>query len=129
MEFFLNVSGDRRTYYQFVVSMKGEMDDFKTVQIGSGTTFPECDISWNSGSKVVTGLFDGGYTLEVRIPVSSFDEPVKEAFPANFGRDRVLSGEKYSYDIYTWSPFIVGYHDPVGFGTVTLAGDSAGCGK
>lgn len=119
VEFFLNISGDRKTYYQFVVSMKGEMDDIKTVQNGSGTSFPDCDISWNSGAKVKTGTFTGGYTLEVRIPVASFGEPVKASFPANFGRDRVLFGAKYSYDIYTWSPHVVGYHDPVGFGTVT----------
>ena len=121
VEFFLNVSGDRRTYYQFVVTMKGEMDDMKVVQNGSGTSFPDCDIYWNSGAKVTAGLFDGGYTLEVRIPIGCFGEPVKESFPANFGRDRVLSGEKYSYDIYTWSPFVVGYHDPIGFGTVAPA--------
>ena len=121
VEFFLNVSGDRKTYYQFVVAMNGEMDDFRTIQTGSGKNFPECDIAWNSGAKVTPGRFDGGYTLEVRIPVASFGEPVKPQFPANFGRDRVLSGEKYSYDIYTWSPFIVGYHDPVGFGTVDPA--------
>ena len=119
VEFFLNISDDRRTYYQFVVSMKGEMDDIKTVQNGSGTSFPDCDMSWNSGATVKAGTFDGGYTLEVRIPVASFGEPLKESFPANFGRDRVLSGAKYSYDIYTWSPYVVGYHDPVGFGMIT----------
>ena len=129
VEFFLNVSGDRRTYYQFVVTMKGEMDDFKVVQTGSGASFPDCDISWNSGAKVVPGLFDGGYTLEVRIPVASFGEPVGASFPANFGRDRVLAGEKYSYDIYSWSPFLVGYHDPVGFGTVLPNGDFGLKGK
>ena len=54
---------------------------------------------------------------EVSIPLSSFKEPVPDSFPANFCRSRVLTDD--TFDNYTWSPYILGYHDPAAFGTIT----------
>ena len=117
VEFHLNVSGDRRAYYQFIVTQAGELTDTRVVQSGTGGGMPEFDFGWESGAKVSVAAHKDGWTAEVVIPCASFLEKPLAAFPANFCRSRVLDDD--TFDLYSWSPYVLGYHDPLNFGTVS----------
>lgn len=118
VEIFLNPSGDRKNYYQFMINAAGSMVDIKCKKIGSGNTG---DIDWNSNAKYAVLKGKDNWTAEIAIPVSSLKGFNKKGFPANFNRNRVLKTDKKYQKLFTWSPFIrQGFHDLQNFGSIVF---------
>ena len=114
VEVFLNPSGDRKTYYQILVNSEGAAADQKTVKLGSEGAN---DFTWNSGAKVTVEKQTSSWTAEIRIPLKNLPG-IKNEFPINFTRSRILkSGTKYQIH-YQWSLFARGYHDLENYGTI-----------
>ncbi len=114
VEVFLNPTGDRKTYYQILVNSEGASADQKTVKLGSDGSN---DFSWNSGAKISVEKQASSWSVEIRIPLKNLPG-IKNEFPINFARSRILkSGTKHQIH-YQWSPFARGYHDLENYGTI-----------
>lgn len=117
VEIFLNPSGDRKTYYQLMVNSEGSLSDQKIVKLGaSGSN----DLTWNSGASVEVKKEPSAWIAEIAIPLKNLPD-IREEFPANFARSRILkTGSDYE-TLYHWSPFARGFHDLENYGSITSA--------
>ena len=113
VELLLNVSGDRQTYYHFMVNSAGSMSDFVCVKAGLG--YPQNDASWESGASCEVARRADGWRVRLEIPRAAFREPVRDAFPMEIVRSRVLDD---SAAYYKWSPYSRLVSDVEEFGTV-----------
>ena len=103
VEFVLNPSGDRSTFYQFCATSKGAWTDARGKRVGKRLT--EFDVGWNSGAAVTVSETDIGWTARFEIPLSALGE-VKESFPANFARFRNVEGPANASGYYSWNPYL-----------------------
>ncbi|NLF94125.1 MAG: DUF4838 domain-containing protein [Oligosphaeraceae bacterium] len=97
VEVLLNPSGDRKTYYQFIVNANGVLFDshYQTPSHGQK--------SWNSQAVVQTGRGENSWSAKITIPLSDLGTLAEGGFPANFGRNRALEAA-VSETYYQWSP-------------------------
>ena len=115
VEFVLNPSGDRRTFYQFCATSKGAWADARGRWEGRR---PEgFDMGWNSGVKVTVSETKVGWAARFEIPLASLGE-VKDAFPANFARHRSVEGPLNASGYYSWCPYLRELRDLNLFATV-----------
>ena len=117
VELFLNPSGDRKVYYQFILNLQNALMDQKCTLHGARSTG---DVKWNSNAVTSVKRTAKGYKAEISIPKSAFPGYKKSGFPVNFARNRVLSQGVGHAVLYTWSPFVRGFHDLENFGTLKL---------
>ncbi len=118
VEIFLNPSGDRKNYYQWMINAVGSMVDIKCKKIGTGNTG---DVKWSSNATAAVHRYKDRWTAEIAIPVACLEGFSSKGFPANFNRNRVLSGAKDYLKLYTWSPFLrTGFHDLQNFGSIVF---------
>ncbi len=121
VELFLNPSGDRKTYYQILVNSKGSSSDQCLVKIGTNN---QSDWSWNANAEIKTSVSATGYRVEIALPYESLPGLERKAFLANFTRNRILLDSREIETLYSWSPFIRGFHDLENFGTVGSSRES-----
>ena len=117
IELFLNPTGDRKNYYQIIINIKNSIFDQKLVLQGNkgmGTK------SWNSGAKALFTDTAKGYKAVVTIPKKNLGSYDKKGFPVNFSRNRILSSGRGHATLYTWSPFLRGFHDLENYGIMLL---------
>ncbi|NLZ63268.1 MAG: DUF4838 domain-containing protein [Lentisphaerae bacterium] len=97
VEVLLNPSGDRKTYYQFIVNANGVLYDshYQTPSYGQK--------SWDSKAVVQTGRGEQSWNAKITIPLSDLGPLAEGGFPANFGRNRALQ-DGVSDEYYQWSP-------------------------
>ena len=107
VEFFINPSGDRKNYYQFIVNSTGALTDYRCVSAGK----PVTDISYNSNAKVKVSRSDKGFTVDLTIPLTSLKDFKINHAAVNFGRSRVLDRRKDYENMYVLSPQGKGFHD------------------
>jgi hypothetical protein len=116
VEILLNPSGDRKNYFQFIVNSNGALADYRWVA-------GKADRSWNSSAKAKVIKGTASWKAEITIPLKDLGKVVKDSFPVNFCRERVLtSGKVVSYH---WSPFSNvrgGYHAIENWGKLYLKG-------
>ena len=113
VELLLNVSGDLQTYYHLMVNSAGSMSDFVCVKAGLG--YPQNDVSWESGASCEVTRRADGWRVRLEIPRVAFRDSVRDAFPMEVVRSRVLDdGAAY----YKWSPYSRLVSDVEEFGTV-----------
>ena len=117
VELFLNPTGDRKNYYQIIINVEGSILDQKMVLQGNKS---RGDKKWNSGAKAVFTKTSKGYKAVVTLPKKSLGNYDKKGFPVNFSRNRILSSGSGHFMLYTWSPFVRGFHDLENFGTMIL---------
>lgn len=98
MEFFINPSGDRTTYYHFIINSNGAVTDYSREVNKSGG-----NIGWNSGAVGSAVKKENGWEAELRIPLKSLGK-LADAVPVNFARHRALRGERPKEIYYQWSP-------------------------
>ena len=115
VELFLNPSGDRRTFYHFMMNSSGSLTDSKGVKVGTG--FPLADYKWNSGAKASAKVGKDCWTISVEIPKSAFGE-MRDRFPMEALRSRNVDKEPITY--YNWSPYSILIDDVQSHGTVIL---------
>ena len=117
VEIFLNPSGDKKHYYHFTINSEGALSDAASEKKGASQIE---NLKWNSNADYKVLKNNKNWILEIAIPLKSLGK-IKEQFPANFCRSRVLSGEKDYVVYYTWSPFLKkGFHDIASFGSIIL---------
>ena len=116
VEILLNPSGDRKNYFHFAVNSNGALADYSW-------TAGKADRSWNSSAKAKVTKGTASWKAEITIPLKDLGKVVKDSFPVNFCRERVLtSGKVVSYH---WSPFSNvrgGYHAIENWGKLYLKG-------
>ena len=118
VEIFLNPSGDRKNYYQWLINAEGSMVDIKCKNIGAKHLG---DIKWNSKAKVATYKAKDRWFAEIAIPISSLPGFKTAGFPANFNRHRMVDSSKKYQKLFTWSPFLrTGFHDLQNFGSLVF---------
>ena len=88
VEILLNPSGDRKTYYQFIVNPEGVMADYRW------SSRKKADISWNSSATAKTVKKASSWEVFVTIPLKDLGKEIRDTFPVNFCRSRNLAGRK-----------------------------------
>ncbi len=124
VEIFINPSGDRSTYYHFIVNPAGVMTDIAIKTLEGQKDY---DSSWKSGAEVAVKINNDSWVVEMAIPFKAMKFEPKEKAPliANFCRSRYLKSDDNAMQLQTWSPLLIrGFHDVEKFGTVTLTGKS-----
>jgi len=91
VEIFLDVTGERSEYYQFIINSKGAIFDSYVR-----------DMSWNSkGIKAASNIDKDSWTLEVYIPYTTFDKCLEPGTAnkwfGNFTRHRVIDRTDREY--------------------------------
>ena len=116
VEIVLNPSADMKTYFHLIVNLAGVLSDQKGIK--QGLKRAQTDKSWESGATVKIDKRTDGWKATVAIPLSSLGE-VKDAFPAEFARNRVTRTGK-GHCIYNWSPYAFGFNSLSEAGTIVL---------
>ena len=121
VEVMLNPSGDRKTYYQFVVNANGIVTDYRWVA-GSRS-----DRSWNSSATATAERKADSWSATLTVPIKDLGKIQAPSFPANFGRERHLTGKKKKRASgYHWSPLSDirgGFHAIENWGTLRWQGE------
>ena len=99
VEIFLNPSGDRKTYYHFVVNSTGSLYDAACTGGGRRTSDPSWDCP---GVSAKVSRSSRGWQCEVAIPERSLPGFSGSGFPVNFARNRALRDQTDVY--FQWSP-------------------------
>jgi len=115
VELFLNPSNDRKTYYQILVNSQGSAADQSLVKLGTNS---QHDWSWNANAEINVAPSATGFRVEIAVPYQSLPGLEREQFRANFTRNRILADLREIETLYSWSPFIRGFHDLENFGTL-----------
>lgn len=116
VEIFLNPSGDKINYYQFIINPSGSYADLSAKKVGSDHVI---NWKWNGGPEIKTAVSENSWTAEIAIDLEKLSGFTEKGFPANFNRNRVLNQGKDYITLYTWSPFLRhGFHDLQHFGTL-----------
>lgn len=118
VEILLNPSDDGRNYYHFMINADGVISDAKAIRSGAVSQF---DSAWNSSAAVKTARQGDRWTLEAAIPLSDLPGFNRQGFKANFGRHRAIAPPIPDTMLYTWSPFVTGFHDVENFGKLIFA--------
>ncbi|MBR2373350.1 MAG: DUF4838 domain-containing protein [Lentisphaeria bacterium] len=119
VELFINPSADRKLYYQIIVNSEGSITDTKFNKFG---TKAQHDTKWNSGTEAIVAKQNGSWTAELIIPLKNLPG-LKDEFPVNFARNRIVQrGDGYE-TLYLWSPFAKGFHDLENFGSLSFKED------
>jgi uncharacterized protein DUF4838/cellulose/xylan binding protein with CBM9 domain/glycosyl hydrolase family 67 len=122
VEIFLNPSADKKHYYHFIINSEGSVSDAASQKKGAAKTE---NWKWNSGAEYKVLKAKNNWVIEISIPLKSIGK-VKNQFPANFCRSRVLSDGKDHVIYYSWSPFLKkGFHDIASFGSIILNDEGA----
>ena len=103
VEFVLNPSGDRRTFYQFCATSTGAWTDACGER--EGKRLAKFDVKWNSGATVGVSETGTGWAARFEIPLAALDD-MKPAFPANFARFRNVEGPANASGYYSWNPYL-----------------------
>ena len=110
VEIFVNPSGDRRTYHQFIVNSAGTLTDWKC---DASTRRRHSDIGWNAGATVRVTRAADSWTAELAIPLAAFPDLDAKRFPAEVVRARRLKDGTAEY--YHGSPYTRNPHDVVNY--------------
>ena len=98
VEIFLNPSGDRVNYYQFVVNANGALTDYKCRRDSKS------QIKWNSNATAKAEKLEKSWRFELTIPLKDLGKINPAGIPANFARNRAFTdGATPIY--YMWTLF------------------------
>lgn len=117
VEFFLNASGDRKTYVQVMISAAGEVFDAWYDIIGSGGTQ---NVKWDSKARFKINKEKNAWTLEVAFPLAQLGKVNPDGFAANLARHRAIRS-KAKVPYYKWSPYAKNFHDVANYGVLRFA--------
>ena len=122
-EIFVNPSGDRTNYCHIAVNLNGDIYEERCYKRlpGIQQIFP----GWDTGATASVKLKDDGWTMTVNIPMSNLSKVpskapgkrVKDVIPMEFALNRITKSGK-GRSLYTWSPYVVGFHEIMQWGTV-----------
>ncbi len=112
IEIFLAPEGKGKRYYQLIINSLGNVFDAAYTVIGQKSLQ---DLKWSSGAKVKVVKRSSGFIVEVSIPKKNLGQIPAEGFPVNFSRNRIVR-HGADHMLYTWSPYITGFHDIENFG-------------
>jgi hypothetical protein len=113
VEIFLNPSGDRRKYYQIILTPSGSLMDIAAEKIGAEQTY---DMKWASNCTYSVKKYKDHWVAEIAVPIKSLPGFKSDGFPANFGRSRVISSTLPSF--FSWSPVKDSFHEIHNYGVI-----------
>jgi hypothetical protein len=113
VEIFLNPAGDRKKYYQIIVSPSGSLMDIAAEKIGAEQTY---DMKWSSNSTFSVKKYKDHWVAEIAVPIKSLPGFKGDGFPANFARNRVMSSNPPSF--FSWSPVKDSFHETQNYGVL-----------
>ncbi len=122
VEFFLNPSGDRRNYFQFILTSSGS---FSMIRHDYISGFDQMDRNWAPKWQYKVRCTDKGWTGEAAIPLSELKVRKLDKMTANFTRHQA----KGTFSMrYSWSPFLTAertspFQDADHYGTVIFGRD------
>ena len=119
IEMFLNPAGDRKNVYHFMVNANGVLCDGIERRKGGEWT-PRLDVTWESGAKVDVVRREDGYSLTLAIPISAFGDDIKDRFPAEFCRNRILKNGKGNSH-YVWGEYTLNYKEVSNYGLLDIS--------
>jgi hypothetical protein len=102
VEVFLQAPGGS-VYYHFGVNAAGSRYDAR----GEGST----DSRWSAPWTAAAGVTEGGWVVEIAIPLSALGAKAEGVWRANFGRE-----EADTHRASCWSPTLGSFHTPARFG-------------
>jgi hypothetical protein len=113
IEVFLNLNGDRRSYYQFVVNPNGQ-------QWSSHFESPRARTRWDAPWQAAAAMLDDAWTVEVRIPYTSLNllEFQGSTLELNVGRTVMLGDERGQTHVSSWSFSHGAFHQPRALGVI-----------
>jgi hypothetical protein len=113
IEVALNLDGDRRSYYHFVVNPNGQ-------QWSSHFEAPRVRTRWEVAWQAATAMLDDAWTAEIRIPYTSLNlaEVPGTALEMNVARTVKLSDERGQTRVGTWSYSHGKFHEPRALGII-----------
>ncbi|MBR7140375.1 MAG: DUF4838 domain-containing protein [Lentisphaeria bacterium] len=112
IELFLAPGGRSKKYYQLIINSQGNVFDASYTVLGKNAIQ---DLKWNSDAKTVVTKKTKVFVIEVTIPRKSLGKLPETGFPVNFCRNRIIKNSE-DHTLYTWSPYITGFHDIENFG-------------
>ena len=121
VEFFINASGDRKSYRHIMLSAAGEIYDSACKAIGSGNI---ADIKWNSGAEYKVLKNKDNWTIEVRFPLEKLGKVDPERFAFNMARHRAIRS-KAATPYYIWSPYAKNFHNLENYGILRFGPPAA----
>lgn len=113
VEFCFNPSGDRENYYHFVVTAKGELYDSR---ITASKKYH--DPKWNANPKIRIENKEKSWIVYFTLSFAELGKVDVEKFAFNAARERQL---KSKVELFSWSPYIKGFHDIENYGTLVFA--------
>lgn len=118
VEVFLSLSGDKKTFFHFVVNSLNTQLDAKEGPSGS-------DIGWNAiGWRSATSSGKDGWTVEMAIPFGGMDVATpKDGMSCGFNLAREAPS---SSEVGSWSPSYHNLIDPSMFGALVFDGRGVG---
>ncbi len=109
VEFFLDPTGERNTYFHFGLGCSGVMYDARMTET-----------NWDGYWQAKTSIGDKGWIAEIRVPFASLGEDAiasKGIWAANFCRT-ARPGSEQTRENTNWSPTFGYFHKPEQFGTL-----------
>ncbi len=106
VEVFLQPPGST-AYYHLAVNAAGARYDARC-QLG-------LDPSWEGQWQAASGRMDGGWVVEMAVPLKAVGGTASGIWRANFGREEADTGAATC-----WSPTLGGFHTPARFGELSL---------
>lgn len=115
VEIFIAPGENTIKFYQIMINSLGSVSDLSHQVFGKNYV---SDWSWDSGAtaKVTPGA--RGFRVDVAIPLKNLEGVDKKSFTANLNRGRILKSSRRVHELYTWSPYISGYHDYSNYGWI-----------
>ena len=123
VEIFLDPSGKRQGYFQWMVSRNGDSADLR---ISRKDGVPSHDMKWNSGANVKTAGGKDFWIMEMAVPLASLGTVDEDNIAANFTRSRMLKSNRKATVYYSWSPYVRRYNDEGNYGCLTFKEASDG---
>jgi hypothetical protein len=113
VEISLNLNGDRRSYYHFVVNPNGQ-------QWCSHFEAPRARTRWEAPWQAAAAMLDDAWTAEVRIPYTSLNlaEVRGSVIELNVARTVKQGAEPGQTQVGTWSYSHGSFHEPRALGVV-----------
>jgi hypothetical protein len=127
VESYINPTGDRKNYYQIIISPSGAIENY-AVKYMEGEN--DVDPSWKSKTDSAVKIDPKSWVVELAIPFSSINYTPREnaSLVMNFNRSRHLESDKKASQLQTWTPLLGkrGFRDIEKFGSVKLVSSKNG---
>jgi len=109
VEFFIDPTGKRETYYQFIVNSKGVTWDVFHTEPGTW------DAEWEPKYEIKAVVGETSWVVEMAVPLAAFDRTQEHATTWVFNASRTRTTTE---EVTFWKPTVDSSHEPEQFGVL-----------